>query len=274
MQGTDCLNCGATLTGRFCSACGQKRIEAAERRLSWFAHALVGSLLGVEGRLRRSIASFLRRPGELGAAWLAGQRVRFASPLALFLLINLVYFVAPPLTDFNLPLADQLLQAGYSAHARALVEARLAARGITMEAYAQAFELEAYSLAKLMVILHPLLLAPVLWLAHFRRGIYLVDHLAIALHLWAAALLAMMVIPPLVGTVAPALGASPALVQTLFKSGLLVAVAWYMGATLTRAYRQPVGLASLKTPLVFIGAAIGHLYLYRPALFYLAYAMS
>jgi hypothetical protein len=274
MQGPDCLNCGAPLSGRFCAACGQKRIEPEERRLSWFFRALFESALGADGRLRRTIASFLLRPGELGAAWLAGQRTRYLPPLGVFLLVNLVYFVAPPLSDFSLPLADQFGQVGYGAHAKAVVDARLAERGIEMAAYAHRFELEAYSLAKLIIVLHPLLMAPVLALLFLRRRIPLVDHLAIALHLWAMVLLAMMVVPPLAGAVGIAFDAPRAAVMIGFKVALLAVVGGYTGFLLRRAYGASRAWVVPATVLVYVGGAFGHLLVYRPILFYLAFGLS
>ena len=274
MQGPVCLNCGAALTGRFCAACGQKRIEAAERRLSWFFHALFESALGVDGRLRRTVASFLLRPGELGAAWLAGQRTRYLAPLGVFLLVNLAYFLAPPLTDFNLALGDQFGQALYGPHARALVDARLAARGIELADYAHRFQLEAYSLAKLIIVLHPLLLAPVLAALFVRRRIPLVDHLAVALHLWAFVLLAMMVVPPLAGAIGGAFDAPRAAIMLAFKVGLFAVVAGYVGLALRRAYQLHWFWVVPAALVVWLGGAVGHLLVYRPVLFYLAFGLS
>lgn len=274
MQGPDCLNCGAALTGRFCAKCGQKRIEPAERRLSWFFRSLLESALGADGRLRRTVASFLLRPGELGAAWLAGKRTHYLPPLGVFLLVNLAYFLAPPLSDFSLALSEQFGQAGFGAHARALVDARIAERGIELADYAHRFQLEIYSLAKLIVVLHPLLLAPVLALLFLRRRIPMVDHLAIALHLWAAVLLAMMVVPPLVGGICMLFDAPRFVIELSFKSALFVVVAGYSGATLRRAYGLAWVWVVPGALAVWLGGAFGHLLVYRPIMFYLAYGLS
>lgn len=274
MQGPVCLDCGAPLSGRFCSACGQKRIEPDERRLAWFFEQLFASLLGTDGRLRRTLASFLLRPGELGAAWHAGRRTRYLAPLGVFLLVNLAYFVAPPLSDFSLPLRDQFIQEAYGDHARALIDARLAERGVALEVYAHRFELETYSLAKLLIVLHPLLLAPVLALMFARRRIPLVDHLAVALHLWAFVLLMMMALPSLLGGAALAFGASLEVARLVFKVGLLAIVTGYIGVALRRAYGLTPWLVPAAAALVYLGGGIGHLYVYRPVLFYLAFALS
>jgi len=274
MQGPRCLECGATLAGRFCHACGQKRIEPSERTLRHFAGQLFGALTDFDSRLLRSLAALVLRPGLLGAEWLAGRRSRWLSPLALFLIVNLIYFIAPPMSDFNLSLGEQSQQ-WYGPWAQELVAARLAARGIDQAAYAHAFALETYSLAKLLVILHALLLAPVLWLLHWRRGIPLVDHLAVALHLVAFALLVMMLFAQ-GATLWYALFAGPSggELPLAWKLGLLAALGYGFGATLRRAYGQPIWLASLKAPLALIGAIAGHLWVYRALLFLLAFALS
>jgi hypothetical protein len=53
-----------------------------------------------------------------------------------------------------------------------------------------------------------------------------------------------------------------------------LAVGWYFGATLRRAYAIPHWVEIPAAAFAFIGAAIGHLYIYRPILFYLSYALS
>lgn len=218
------------------------------------------------------MASFVLRPGELGAAWLAGRRTHYTSPLSLFLLLNLIYFVAPPLTDLNLPLEDQLGQSSYGEVARGLVEARQAARGQSWEEVRRDFGAQATTLAKLLVILHPILLAPVLWLLLLRRRIYMVDHLAIAFHLWTATL-ALTILLPLLGDAAYAgLGVTPE--QWRWKLVLAAGCLWFTWGTLARAYGQSVWLAGLQVPIVLAGGAAGHILVYRPILFFLAFVTS
>ena len=274
MQGSVCLNCGEPLADRFCHACGQKRIEPAERTLRHFLGQLLGALTDLDSRLLRSLGALVFRPGLLGAEWLAGRRAHWLSPLALFLLVNLLYFIAPPLSDFNLSLDEQWLQ-WYGGWARALVDARLAERGIELDAFAAAYRLEAYSLAKLMIIVHPLLLAPVLWLLHFRRGMPLVEHLAVALQVCALALLILLVLP-WIAAAWYRLFPGPEVTQLprVWKLALLALLGYAFAATLHRAYGQRLWLALVKAPLALIGVIAAHIYLYRLLLFVLAFGMS
>jgi hypothetical protein len=265
-----CPNCGATLLGRYCHECGQKRIEPAERRFSWFVAQLAKALVMADSRLLRSLGRLLFRPGALDRAWLAGRRRTHLAPLNLFLLANLLYFFHPPLTDLNLALHDQFTQPGYGPLATALAEARVETRGTSLAAYAAEYAAQATALAKLMVILHVPLLAIVLAALHVRRRIFYVDHIAVALHFWAFVLLHAMVTPPLLAAAHAATGAVTAAAFQLVMLGVLVLYGWQQ---LNTGYGQSRWLAAAKLPLFLIGLVVSHL-LYRFAQFLGAFALT
>jgi hypothetical protein len=254
-----CPNCGELLAGRYCHRCGQKRIEPAERRFSWFVAQAVREVTLVDGRLLRSVGNLLLRPGVLDRDWLAGRRRANMAPLSLFLLANLLYFFHPPLSDLNLSLYDQLGQDIYRDLARALVQARLEARDITMEAYAATYAQQAGSLAKLMVILHVPIMGAVLMALHFRRRIFYVDHIAVALHYWAFLLIHFMATPFLLLVLQRTTGfGSRGVLQVVILIGLLL----YAWQQMRVAYSQPGWLAALKLPLLAVGIMATHM-LYR-----------
>lgn len=87
-----CLNCGAQLGDRFCAACGQRDIPAypTVRELAEDAFA---ELSGWDGRFAVTIRSLIARPGMLTREFLRGRRARYISPLRLYLVASLVYFV-------------------------------------------------------------------------------------------------------------------------------------------------------------------------------------
>ncbi len=78
-----CLNCGAALVGEYCHACGQK--AHVHRTLGAFGHDLLHGVLHFEGKIWRTLPMLAWRPGELTRRYIAGERARFVSPLALFL---------------------------------------------------------------------------------------------------------------------------------------------------------------------------------------------
>ena len=87
-----CLNCGATLTGAFCSACGQRAIPAYPTVREMAGDAWQ-ELSGYDGRIARSFRVLLRRPGALTVDVLEGRRASYVSPVRLYLVASVIYFI-------------------------------------------------------------------------------------------------------------------------------------------------------------------------------------
>src|ERR1700716_3678612 len=87
-----CLNCGAQIGGQFCGSCGQRDIPPypSVRELAIDA-ALEFS--GWDGRLASTLRALVLRPGLLTREFLEGRRARYISPLPLYLMASLSYFV-------------------------------------------------------------------------------------------------------------------------------------------------------------------------------------
>ena len=78
-----CLNCGTTLHGEFCHACGQN--GHVHRTLASIGHDLLHGVFHFEGKIWRTLPMLMLQPGSLTRRYIAGERARFVSPLALFL---------------------------------------------------------------------------------------------------------------------------------------------------------------------------------------------
>ena len=87
-----CLNCGARLSGAFCASCGQRDIPPypSVRELAIDA---VSEFSGWDGRLASTLRELIRHPGALTHEFLEGRRVRYISPLRVYLVASLVYFL-------------------------------------------------------------------------------------------------------------------------------------------------------------------------------------
>ncbi|HEX7115247.1 MAG TPA: DUF3667 domain-containing protein [Steroidobacter sp.] len=88
-QGT-CLNCGATLIGNYCSSCGQPARLHRSLRSLW--HEILHSVFHFEGKFWRTLPELFLRPGQLTRRYIDGERVKFVSPMALFLFTVFVMF--------------------------------------------------------------------------------------------------------------------------------------------------------------------------------------
>ena len=85
-----CLNCGATLVGRYCHECGQS--SHVHRTLMSMVHDLAHGVFHFEGKIWRTVPMLVRRPGELTRRYIEGERARYVSPLALFLFTVFLMF--------------------------------------------------------------------------------------------------------------------------------------------------------------------------------------
>jgi Protein of unknown function (DUF3667) len=88
-----CENCGALLTGRWCSQCGQAAIDYRRS----FRHVIVDALdsfLNFESKFFATIGWLIARPWHLTNQFLAGRRVRYVHPLRLYLLVSILFFFA------------------------------------------------------------------------------------------------------------------------------------------------------------------------------------
>ena len=79
----NCLNCGSRLIGPYCSACGQK--AHIHRSVRAFFQDFVQGLFNFEGKIWRTLPMLAWRPGEMTRRYIAGERARFISPVALYL---------------------------------------------------------------------------------------------------------------------------------------------------------------------------------------------
>jgi hypothetical protein len=86
-----CLNCGEPLSQHFCPACGQRAIDP-DPTLGEFVHEAAEEFLHWDGKLATTFRLLFTRPGELTREYLAGRRVRYLSPLRLYLTCSVLYF--------------------------------------------------------------------------------------------------------------------------------------------------------------------------------------
>lgn len=60
-----CVNCNEILHGKYCSNCGQKKIENEDKRLVHFVNDVISSLFFADGKIFKTFKVILTKPGEL-----------------------------------------------------------------------------------------------------------------------------------------------------------------------------------------------------------------
>jgi hypothetical protein len=87
----DCLNCGATVTGRFCHHCGQENVEVKES----FGHLImhfIEDLTHFDGKLWVTLKLLLFKPAKLTQYYMEGKRATYIHPIRMYLFISAVFF--------------------------------------------------------------------------------------------------------------------------------------------------------------------------------------
>lgn len=189
-----CPSCGAAnaatpADAAFCSACGEER--PGQPPQGW-RHTLQ--------RWTDTLRLLAFKPGALTAAYLGGRRKPLVAPLALFLAVNVAFFISQTLSGvaiLSIPLSAHLQGQPYSEQATQWVERRASRHAASRDRYRETFDLRQQALAKASVLAMVPPLAAVCALVFWRRRLSLRTHWVFALHYYAFALLLLTVGFPL-----------------------------------------------------------------------------
>ena len=89
---TNCLNCGATVNGKFCSECGQENIETREPFWTFLFHS-IGHYFHFDSKFINSLTPLITEPGKLTLAHINGKRAAYFPPFTMYLFISLFFFL-------------------------------------------------------------------------------------------------------------------------------------------------------------------------------------
>lgn len=100
-----CQNCGSPLYGEHCYACGQPT-KGLVRHFGSIAGDAIDTLFNVDGRLLRTLPALLLKPGFLSREYFEGHRVRYVSPVRLFVFLCIATFFAAKLASPSFDLGE------------------------------------------------------------------------------------------------------------------------------------------------------------------------
>ena len=241
----------------------------------------LAELLNADSRVWRSFRSLFLEPGRLSEEYLAGRRRPWLSPVQLFLICNVAFFILLeflPAHVFTTRLSDH-----FNSHPYGTLILGVEARpGVTFRAlmadqeafrrYATTFNAVTAGPAKSLVFIMIPGIALLLYGLNARRRSYFVEHLVFATHLFAVLILMIVAAVGIAMLLArgmrlvghPYTGSEDALFGIVLLGVFLV---WLIPG-LRRFYQQPFGIAVLKVPFFIVGL-YGVLMAYRLTLFLL-----
>ena len=116
-----CQNCGAPLLGPHCYRCGQP-VNGLVRHFSSILGDFLDSVLNIDARIFRTLWPLFARPGFLSREYFSGRRVRYVSPVRLFVFLSIVTFFVAQLMLNLAPNAIQFDDQGSIQQARTVAE--------------------------------------------------------------------------------------------------------------------------------------------------------
>ena len=261
-----CLNCGTNVQLEYCPECGQRTIDP-DPTLREFLHELAEEFLHWDGKLLGTFRTLVMKPGMLTCEYLGGRRIRFLSPLRVYLTCSVIFFLLSAIgprrmtTDkFGNPVEQGVVQVSQTSPAEAATFERDAQKAtpikrVWLTHFARAMRTPEQlqhttqaAIPKAMFVLVPLFAALIGVVYRDRRRKY-PQHLAFALHVHAALFLTLSLM--LVGRLVPSNAAS-GIVQLL----LLIPFAIYLVRATRAVYdgtrAQAIWRLTLASTMYFV----------------------
>jgi len=307
MAGTGvCANCREPMHGEYCVACGQRRFRPEDRRFAHLVAESFGALTDLDGRLWRSLRALMLQPGRIARDWFDGRRAAWISPIRLFLLANLVYFLLPVVSDLSLPLHNQVRGHTYRSfaaeacadpatndkcnwggqmhsrlteplflHKVARERSAAAARGERFDpaAFEQRYNARSADIGKLLVIVHVPFVALVLSLVAWRSHRYYAEHFVVALGLVTFVLVLMPLFKPLLWLYVlghRTIGLPGGDISGLFNLASMAIILGHFAMACRRCYDSGRVVAALQGLVALVALGATSLLVYRPLQFVLA----
>ncbi|MEI8283039.1 MAG: DUF3667 domain-containing protein [Armatimonadota bacterium] len=88
-----CLNCGLALDSNYCPNCGQHN-TSHNHGLGQFLHEFLDEFLHLDSKILRTLIPLFTKPGFLTQEWTAGKRIRYITPLKLYVTLSAFCFLS------------------------------------------------------------------------------------------------------------------------------------------------------------------------------------
>jgi hypothetical protein len=273
----NCGNCGAELSGRFCSQCGEKKLSPEDYSVGHLVEEAVGDFTHFDTRFLRTLKLLFTKPGALSNAYFHGGRSRYTKPLALFIILNVIFFIVQPHTGLlRYKYAQYMNERGHAA----TVLAHLRETGESPRSYEARFDANLQNQKKSLLIVSVPVLALFMTIAFAGSGRTYAEHLIFSVQVYAfllsylVALVAIVFYPAtfLLRSTGP--GAAP--IRAILESELGITVLMITGLMtyMYFGFRRAYGVSRLRAArsALILPWVVAYLTgVYHTALFYVTF---
>jgi hypothetical protein len=191
-----CRNCDYIFNGRYCNRCGERVILHEDRSLLPRLKTIFNAIPILDNKLTRTLRLMITRTGFVSSCIIQGRTVPFVNPLAIFLLINLGYFLFPSYQTFNSPLKTHMNFLLHKEDATAMVERRLQSERVSLQNFTARYDQHAMNVAKIMLISFAFIMALPFMMVNVGSPFFFRDHLTVSLEFCSVVVLVNNLIVP------------------------------------------------------------------------------
>jgi len=189
-----CPSCGFAIELDYCSKCGEQKLNGSLRSLKNIVFDFAEDLTSLNGKFWKSVLLLSFKPGHYDYNYHIGKRVNYTKPVTLFLLINILFILFSPFTDFFVNLYDQLNLQPYSAWIAEGFNNRLLQLDMSYEEFSLRYDQLVIVLSRTLIILQVPIFMLFVSVFFYKKDYYLSDHFIFALNAHSWLLLASVVL--------------------------------------------------------------------------------
>lgn len=273
-----CANCGEVLLGEYCYRCGEKKLKKEDQTFKKFLEQVIDVFTHFNSKIPKSFYLLVAKPGFLTSEYLKGKHVRYAKPLQLFFIVNVLYFLLYIGFDtFTTPVTEHINRTFYSSLASKMVQEKIKKENITLEQYDEKFYIAVTIESKIFILVMIPLLALLYKLLYLRQGVYYYDHLIFSTYFFSFVLLYLTTFLNIFDFVSSSLfhykfnfDTNPFISDILSNVITTIIFFIYLYIALKRVYKQSVPITIFKTFLSIVGLYC-IIEIYRFILFFIVY---
>lgn len=176
-----CKNCDQKFNGRYCNRCGEEVLVPTERSFPLLFRKTFANIPILDNKFTRTLRYMVTKPGFVSLNYIQGRRIPFVDPLAMFLVVNLLYFLFSTNHSYNSSLRTQMHFQLHNEAATQMVERHLQEENINLEEFTSKYDLHAGNVAKIMLICLVVIFALPVWIANYSSGFLFRDHLIVSM---------------------------------------------------------------------------------------------
>ncbi|MCP9767972.1 DUF3667 domain-containing protein [Lacihabitans sp. LS3-19] len=171
-----CKNCGSTLNGKYCSACGQKKFNYEDKTVSHLVDEALHFITHFEGNIFQTIKTIFTKPGKYALEFSSGIQKKYFKPISLFLILVVLYLFFPVYKGMNMSLNGHKNMFFYGKMAKSQIKKKSEKIMINEEELNQLYYSKSEKISKILLLILIPLSALCLYILFFSKKKLIYDY--------------------------------------------------------------------------------------------------